>query len=208
MKQLTRKVIVFDLDGTLCDSLQLAVNKYNALAAQWKLKPVDDLQAIRHESLQKVLAAHKLSKWKLPIIQYRLLKAMAARFKDLSAFPGVREMLLELKERGYILGILTSNSRANTMQFLQAQNLQIFEFVYCGSSLFGKARLLKRIKSIVKATELYYVGDENRDIEAARAAQIPVIAVTWGYQAADLLAQYNPDKIINTPKELIAVFSG
>ncbi len=63
--------------------------------------------------------------------------------------------------------------------------------------LRGTARALK-----VKPAEAVYVGDEVRDIEAARSAGMRVIAVTWGFNDEKLLASYTPDAIARKPSEL------
>jgi phosphoglycolate phosphatase len=52
---------------------------------------------------------------------------------------------------------------------------------------------------------LYYVGDENRDIDAANNAGIGSIAVTWGYRSESLLSQYHPDCLIRSPEELLVM---
>ncbi len=200
-----KKIIVFDFDGTLCDSLQIAINEFNTLAPKWHLTPIGDVEKIRNDPLQIVLKLHGVSNWKLPFIKHLLIKRVAKHVPCLQTFPEMHKTLIELKNRGYYLGILSSNSYENINQFLEKQGLKNFSFVYYGSNLFGKARLLKKIKLTTKASIVFYIGDENRDIEAAINADIPIVAVTWGYQSKKLLTLYSPTHIIESPLELLEI---
>lgn len=202
-----QRVIIFDFDGTLCDSIQIVLQEYNALAKIWGCDPVTDFEKIRNAPLQEVLEAHGVRTWKLPLMKYQLSKRVTPYIPEMKLFPNIRETLIELKKQGYYLGILTSNSHENVALFLKKHGLQDFSFIYHGSSLFGKARLLKHIKSASKASVIFYVGDENRDIEAAKAANIPCIAVSWGYQTKFLLNKYDPSFLIESPMTLLDILN-
>lgn len=53
--------------------------------------------------------------------------------------------------------------------------------------------------------EVIYIGDETRDIEAARKSYVKAIAVSWGFNSKEVLAEQNPDFLIHQPQELIKV---
>jgi len=110
---------------------------------------------------------------------------------------------LKLKENGYQLGIVTSNIESNVQKFLHANDLDLFDFFYSGKSIFGKEKIINKIlhdKRLSK-DDVYFVGDEVRDIEAGKKAKVTTIAVTWGYNSAEALQKENPDHIINSPAE-------
>ena len=132
-----KKLIVFDFDGTLCDSLGVVINEYNKLSKRYVVKPVTDLNEIRNTSMQKFLMSSGVSKWKLPLIRYFLVKAMKKHVGKMQSFKGMPEVLRELKKRGYQLGVLTTNSCENVEIFLGKDNLsELFDFIYCVSSIF------------------------------------------------------------------------
>ena len=89
--------------------------------------------------------------------------------------------------------------------FLQHHDLDIFEFIHSGS-FFNKGEILKNIiKEIGYAPkEVFYIGDESRDIMASREANVNVVSVTWGFNAKEVLMRHNPDNIVHTPHELVA----
>ena len=58
-----------------------------------------------------------------------------------------------------------------------------------------------------KAEEIVYIGDEIRDINAAKKAKVKVIAVTWGFNSKEVLSEYQPDALVDQPQELIEVIN-
>jgi phosphoglycolate phosphatase len=76
--------------------------------------------------------------------------------------------------------------------------------VYGGVGLFGKTGALRRaiLTDKLRTTDCYYVGDEVRDIEAARRARVKIISVAWGYNAPEALQKRKPYALIKQPKDL------
>ena len=79
-----------------------------------------------------------------------------------------------------------------------------------GLPLFGKERVLRQIirKNQLNPAQVIYVGDETRDVEAARKTAIRVIAVGWGFNTSQALARHQPDFLIQRPGELVEVVAG
>lgn len=203
-----QKLIIFDFDGTLCDSLQFAVNEFNTLSSHWKLKPITNIDELRNLPTHRALRKYGVSLWKLPILRYKLVKSIAPQIINMKPPIGLHEALSQLKKSKFTLGILTSNSNENTQRFLKYHNMNFFDFIYSGSSIFGKARLLNKIILKTKPSIIFYVGDESRDIEAAKKVNIPSIAVTWGYNSKAQLSTLNPSYIANSPLDLHLILEG
>ncbi len=102
------------------------------------------------------------------------------------------------------LGILTSNTQENVQQFLVKNELDFFEFICTGKSVFGKSHMINKIvkQRHLNPNDVFYVCDEVRDIEAARKSGIKSVAVAWGYNTKDALVKENPDFLVTTPEEL------
>lgn len=81
----------------------------------------------------------------------------------------------------------------------------LFTDLFTGASINGKPRFLRRYLNQKQwiPQEVLYVGDETRDIDAARKAQVPVVAVSWGFNTYSTLARQNPDYLIEDPEELL-----
>jgi phosphoglycolate phosphatase-like HAD superfamily hydrolase len=125
---------------------------------------------------------------------------------SIQPLPGMPEALRELQALGYALGIITSNNEVNVQIFLQSHGLELFKFVRCSSKLLGKARMIRSVirREHVRAADILFVGDETRDIEAAKKVGIRIAAVTWGYNSRRSLEAMKPDFVFESPSELVA----
>src|SRR4030067_1015829 len=95
--------------------------------------------------------------------------------------------------------------KENKKIFLEKNKMDFFDFLNCGTSLLGKGRILSKVikeRKYIKENVIY-VGDEIRDIDAARKIKIKVAVVTWGFNPKEALIKYNPDFIIEKPEELL-----
>ncbi|MDY3559509.1 HAD-IA family hydrolase [Gemmata sp. JC673] len=202
------KLVVWDFDGTLADSLPTATAIFNRLAAEMGLKPVGDLSAARSLPTRQFLRQHGISMWRLPRLVRKYQAAAAEEADRLKLVTGLPEVLAALATSGMKLGILSSNREDNIRRCLRANGVEgRFAFVVGYPRLFGKAKALKRIirAEQIDHSEVLYVGDELRDIEAAKKVGAKVAAVTWGFHTVELLRSGAPDFVVTTPDELLGI---
>jgi phosphoglycolate phosphatase len=200
------KLLVWDFDGTLADSLAAAVSIFNRLAPELGHKPIVDVAAARELSTRQFLRQQGISLWRLPRLVRKYREAAAEDADQLKLFPGLVEVLTHLRQCGLRLGVLSSNKEENIRRCLRANGIEdAFEFVIGYPRLFGKAKALRRIVrgQRLQRAEVLYIGDEVRDVEAARKAGVTVVAVTWGFHAEPLLRSSDPDQVVTAPAELM-----
>lgn len=199
------RLVVFDFDGTLADSMAATVHIFQTIGPRLGLKPFHDLEAARRMPTRKVLKAVGCTFWKMPKIIRAFQAAAAEHAPHLKLHSGVPDALAALHARGTRLGILSSNREANIRTCLAANGVEdLFAFVVGHPQLFGKARAIRRIRrrERVEAADMVYVGDESRDLDAAKKAGVSVAAVGWGYHAPELLAGMNPTLMLHQPADL------
>jgi phosphoglycolate phosphatase len=204
------RLIVWDFDGTLADTMPLALATYNGLAARHGFQPVEDPVSVRGMSTRTFLRHHGISLVRLP----RLVKEYQAATRNcmdtIRLFDGLPELLRSLKASGYRQGVLSSNSAANIGACLRANGVEhVFDFVVGCPRLFGKARAIRRLlkKGRVEPREFLYIGDEIRDVEAARQARVDVAAVGWGLHSLEFLAQHAPTFLWPSPTDILLPLS-
>ncbi|MGK7899281.1 MAG: HAD-IA family hydrolase [Xenococcus sp. (in: cyanobacteria)] len=202
------KVIVFDFDGTIADTYQAIVDITNNLSSEFGYQPIDkeELLLLKNLSSKEIVKRTEISLFKIPFLVKRVQKELGHQIAELSPIKGIDSVLLELKQRDYILGIVTSNVQENVVTFLQKNNLEyIFDFIYSGTNIFGKHRVINQVvkKHNLKKTDVIYVGDETRDIRSARKSGIGIIAVGWGFNSQEILAEHKPDFLAVKPTELL-----
>ncbi|MBW6441893.1 HAD-IIIA family hydrolase [Patescibacteria group bacterium] len=201
------KNLIFDFDGTVADTLAFTIN--SALEINRKLKLLNDekidIEKFRSTDSMKFFKEVQIPKIKLLYFAYRYQRKLINHIDESETFEGLPEVLKELKSRGIKLGIATSNSKKNVRKFLKNNDLEIFDFIYSSIDYFRKDEIiLKAVRKYKLDREsTIYVGDEVRDVKAAKDAGIKVASVTWGYNFESILSSYNPDYIVNQPKDLL-----
>ncbi len=193
-------IILFDFDGTIADTISAGLEIINAHADRYGYKRLDGDIKTHFSALQLVkLAEVKL--WKLPYLIYQLKKKLAEKSDELKVLPEAPELIKRLKEKGYDLGILTSNSFNTVKAFLKKYELEsYFSFLRTDVSLFGKRKALAKSKKVL-GKKIIYIGDELRDIEACRKNNIPIVSVPWGLNSFEALEEHNPGLVANTADE-------
>lgn len=210
---MAKKTIIFDFDGTIANTFTTVVKIVNQLALEFNYPLVDELEAIRLSNLSSrdIIQQSPVALHKLPFLMKRIKKELNSKIGCLSTFEGMKDTLESLHHRDYILGVITSNWEKSVREFLFHNGLEsYFQFVYASNSLFGKHRTINRVmrNHDLSVTNTFYVGDETRDIESAKKSNIKVVAVTWGFNSPEILQQYQPDYIIDHPRDLLMVIDG
>jgi HAD superfamily hydrolase (TIGR01549 family) len=199
--------IIFDFDGTLADSMNLLLEITNELAGEFGYRTVtmEQITELQKLSSRDILKVSGISFWQVPLILRRFKLAFRKKASKVQLFPEVVQMLHSLKVGGYKLGIVSSNSVENIVAVLQHHQIDhLFTFISSGS-IFGKGQAIKASlrANYIRPTEAMYVGDEIRDIDAARHSHIPSIAVTWGFNHRDTLSGHQPDYLVHRPADLL-----
>ncbi len=201
------QAIIFDFDGTIANTLEAILKLFNEVAPKYDIPVIknSDREKIRDFSIKELVNEYHISPWKLLQLTRYILPKLKNNLKDISAVEGIAEVLKDLEKQGVKIGVVTSNSKENVELFLANQNISQIEFIHSEKNFFGKGKVLSHLiqKQKLDKQNVVYVGDEVRDIDAARAAGISVIAVTWGFNSRKRLEQSKPDYLITEPKQIL-----
>lgn len=203
------KLLLLDFDGTLADSRAWALEAVNAAAPRFGYAPLsaDQAEVLRGQGTVAVLRAIGLRPWQIPRLAAHLREAASAAPPP-ALFPGVVELLKALQASGIRLALVTSNSEANVRRALGPTQAERIAYWAGDAALLGKARKFRTVlrHAGCRPAEAFAIGDETRDIAAARAVGIAVGAVIWGYATAEALAAAQPDALFTTMAEIAAFF--
>jgi phosphoglycolate phosphatase len=202
------KLIIFDFDGTLADTLGALLRITNRLAPEFGYPQISDEQLanLKYLSAWEIIKISKVALWKLPFLLKRVKEEFPGEVQSVKLFPGVIELLTTLKSQGYRLGIVSSNAEANIRSLLKQHQIEnLFDFINGGASTFGKGKAIGKIirQYNCPKSDAIYIGDEIRDIQAARSIKIRVVAVGWGFNAPTALIDRQPDLLITKPQALL-----
>jgi phosphoglycolate phosphatase len=201
-------LVIWDFDGTLADTLSDAVTIYNDLAREHGLLPIEDGEAARDMTIVQFLRAHRIPYRKVPFLMARFLATQKQSAEPPRVFPGIASAVHGLKAAGIRLGIVSSNDPETIARCLRQEGLtECFEFRVGCSRLFGKHRALRKAvrDAGVPVQRTLYVGDEVRDITAARKVGIGIATVIWGLNSAGLLHKFEPDHEVDEPGKLLRI---
>jgi phosphoglycolate phosphatase len=211
------RAVLFDLDGTLADTaadLGAAVNHLRRQRGlnELTLDEVRPYASMGARGLLRVgFGLSPEDPGYLPLRNAFLDRYDARVCVETRLFPGMAEVLQELVRRHIAWGIVTNKSSRFTPRIVAGLRLAP-ACVVCGDStphlkphpeaLFLAAEQLK-----LAPPKCFYVGDDLRDVQAARAAGMRPIAVEWGYHSPDNGAprDWDADAVISQPGELLTI---
>jgi len=200
------QLIIFDFDGTLADTFPWFAGIINEVAEAQGFKKINDREAamLRGCSVRAILQYLGVPLWKLPVLARHVQKMMSADIDKINLFAGAESMLRTLTEQGLTLGLVSSNSLSNVQRILGEQNQKLFPYYECGVSMLGKQVKLRKImrKGGVEPRRTLAIGDEIRDIEAARRVGAVSGVVSWGYNSFEALLSYQPDERFCSMEEI------
>src|SRR5262245_7332567 len=121
------KMIIYDFDGTIADSLPATLEAYNRVAGEKGFKPVTasnahSLRAMGHREASRELG---IRLYQVPGLLYRVLKEVRPEVVNLAPHAGMKQLLYRARELGYQQAILTSNLEESVKGFLSNNDLDL-----------------------------------------------------------------------------------
>ncbi len=209
----THPIALFDLDGTLLDTHQAILESMRFATEQVLGSPLPDEVLLERVGQPLVTQMTYFTDDKEK--QDELLMTYRTHNEDnlnegIAPFDGIIEVLHELQVRGFECGVVTSKRHCLADDSFEHFNMQDFFGTLVGfeDSTDHKPKpepLLVAAKNLDAAIDqCIYIGDSPYDIEAAHAANMKCVAVTYGkFFDEERLAQENPDFIVTSPEEIV-----
>jgi phosphoglycolate phosphatase len=198
------RAAIFDLDGTLVDSLPATVDAFNAVVAPFlgTRLTAKEVRGVHGPNYRKILG-NFLPADRVDAGLKQLLGEVLKNAGRVAVFPGVPALLDDLLSRGCRLAVATLRDAESTARILEATGLKArFEHVLCGAEALGKgsgyavdpAALQALVEKMACASdETAFVCDSAVDLETGRKAGLKTAAVAWGYQRREDLLVATPD---------------
>lgn len=198
--------LIFDFDGTLADTQELIFTIVKELGREYGFElDQSKLEKIRQVPLRQAIKELKVPSYRLPCFVVAAQKKLQLHLDSVKLFPDIKELLHDLSQKKYQLGIVTSNSVENVETILEKNScLLYFDFIHSEKNLFGKEKTLKKLlnKYSINVEQAVYLGDEVRDFEACQKLDIQMIAVAWGYDSEEVLRAAGVQDVITQPLDL------
>lgn len=208
------KGLIFDLDGTLIDSLKDLADSTNKALLKFNLPPHKeaDYKKMVGDGIQKLIQ-RALPKDKKHL-EAEVLKEFKQNYEENSlkyteVYPYMMEVLNSLSQKGYPLAICTNKYEA------EAKNIAkhffgdyIFDIVVGDTPGTKKKPDPEKVLKIanmwdIEPKDIIYLGDSDVDMQTGKNAQMYTIGVLWGFRDEEELIQNGADKIIKSPLEIL-----
>ncbi|MCL2652219.1 MAG: HAD-IA family hydrolase [Propionibacteriaceae bacterium] len=207
MSNLRWPVVLFDLDGTLANSIDLVVASYRAAFATIG-RTVERDVALHWigETLRQTYAREAPDHGPDMEVVYRAY--YADHVDQIAGYPGMPELLVSLADAGAVIGVVTAKRREVALVTMRQAGVEgLIELLGAMEDTTAhkpdpEPLLAAAAKLGVRPEDCVYVGDAIHDVVAAKAAGMAIIAVTWGAGLAEELQALAPDAMANDVTQL------
>lgn len=219
MEECTEKVAIFDLDGTLINSiadLGLACN--HALEAfGFPTHEADEYPHLVGNGVNKLIERALPEGHKDESTILRLREAFIPYYdthncEHTHPYDGIPELLQTLKQQGVKLGVASNKYQAATARLVEYFFPNTFDAVLGERPNVPRKPAPQIVYDILDTTgvhtdsgSIFYIGDSLVDVNTARNANLPVIACAWGFCSEEKLRKAEPDYLVHTPTEIVQI---
>ena len=210
-----KKVILFDLDGTLTDSGEGIINCATLALEHFGL-PVpsrEEMEVFVGPPLDQTFIKFGIPEEKAQeaVDVFRSRYLVVGKFEN-TPYPGIHQLLKKLKEHGHRLYVATSKPEITAIEVLEKFELAEYFELICGAT-FDSGRVHKAdviaylLNQIDDPQNLWMVGDTEFDVLGAAVHNIPTIGVAWGYGKVADMEKAGAQAIAYTMDELFTYLS-
>ena len=211
-----KKLVIFDLDGTLLDTIADLAGATNYALAQLGY-PTHDTDAIRtfvgngiNKLLERALPANEQTEENVMRMRSYIVPYYDAHNADLSSpYPGIEALLQSLQDNGIEIAVASNKYQEATTKLVkhyfptiqfaevlgQRENIPVKPHPTIVFDILNKTGIDKK--------DVLYVGDSGVDMQTAQNAEVDAIGVTWGFRSRTELETFHPLGIIDKAEELM-----
>lgn len=202
---------IFDFDGTLADSFPWVLRTVDEVADRFKFRGLreGELDELRYCDAREVMKRLGVPRWKVPMIARYVRTRMAQDVDQIGLFPGAGEMIDQLADAGLRLAVVSANGEP-TIRTVLGPHARAISAIAGGVSLFGKRGKLLRMSRLtgVEPRKAIVIGDEIRDLNAAKAARMAFGAVSWGLTRPEALEAGQPEALFRQMSDIPKMLLG
>lgn len=208
------KAVIFDLDGTILDTLEDLKNSVNFALSKNGLpvRTIDEIRAFVGNGIRLLIERAVPENTDSGVVD-RCFEDFKAHYKEHSAdntkpYEGIIALLDELKSQGVKLAVVSNKADFAVQALVEEYFQDLFDFAVGEREGIRRKPCPDSVNEAIKVLdaspdEVVYVGDSEVDIETSRNAGVKCVAVTWGFRDKDVLESLSPEYIIDKPSQLM-----
>jgi len=204
------KILIFDYDGVIVNSLDPVLEFYNdELSEKYNFKKFEtkkEFTDLFKGNLFESLIKRGVDKDKMPSLIKDLQIELDLLQDTIPLMPGIKPALTKLAKNNKLI-IVTSNITQIVENYLKKYKIEVFDKIIGAEQEPSKTKKILSIKKQYPKAEVYYIGDTSGDVIEGKAAGVKTVAASWGWHTQEELLMTKPDFIVNSAKDLVALFS-
>ncbi|HJB87988.1 MAG TPA: HAD family hydrolase [Candidatus Blautia excrementigallinarum] len=210
------RACVFDLDGTLANTLESMSSVANRILAELGLEtlPADNFRYYSGEGADMLVRRCLIDAGDKDLTHYEeMRKIYRERFDEdplykVVPYPGIPEMLREMKKRGIYTAVCSNKPHEAAVKVIASLFGDSFDLVIGQSDRIRRKPApdapLKAAETFgVRPGECMYAGDTRTDMLTGKAAGMYTVGVLWGFRDREELESSGADTVVNSPEELL-----
>ena len=209
-------LIVFDMDGTILDTLEDLKNSMNHTLRLYNMpeRTLDEIRSFVGNGIRKLIeraVPEGTSEHRIYEIQGDFMKHYGEHCADFTRpYDGVNELIAQLRNRGYKTAVV-SNKADGAVQELCVQYFpNLFDLAIGERPELAKKPAPDMVnlaleKLQVSHQKAVYIGDSDVDVATARNSKLDMIAVDWGFRTREFLIEQGAEIIVSTPEEILGL---
>lgn len=211
------KLAIFDLDGTLLDTLEDLTDAVNYALNQcgYPTRTISEIRSFVGNGIRKLIERSLPADTEAAEID-RVHEIFSPYYKEhcnvkTHPYEGVLAMLQKLREEGVLTAVLSNKADFAVQPLMQQYFPDLFDAAFGERPGIPRKPAPNAVYEIIKLLDVQkeaavYIGDSNVDIETACNAGLPCISVDWGFRSREQLLSAGAQVIISDPRELIDLF--
>ncbi|MCX7858030.1 MAG: HAD family hydrolase [Deltaproteobacteria bacterium] len=212
------RAVIFDLDGTIIDTLSAYSDALNLALKKFGVEPVEKSELTRllnrslplKEILETISPLFKDQKTNEDCRREILKNYLSIQEEKVTLLPGVLDLFTELKKRGVKIGIVTGRTSKGERKWIELKRLGVNGFIDSFITAAESERkpdasgLLKCLEELgVNAKEAVFVGDSVTDIQTGKNAGIRTVGILTGVASVEEFIAQEPDVVISELIQLL-----
>ena len=210
------KAVIFDLDGTILDTLEDLKNSVNFALSKNGLpvRTIDEIRTFVGNGIRLLMERAVPENTDSSVVD-RCFEDFKAHYKEHSAdktkpYEGIIALLDELKSKGVKLAVVSNKADFAVQTLVEKYFQGLFDFAVGEREGIRRKPCPDSVNEAIKVLdaspdEVVYVGDSEVDVETSRNAGVKCVAVTWGFRDKCVLESLSPEYIIDKPSQLMVL---
>ena len=208
------ELIVFDMDGTILDTLEDLKNSmnYTLKLHYMPVRTLDEIRSFVGNGIRKLIeraVTEGTSNEKIEVIHKDFMAHYEIHCADFTRpYDGVIDLIKELRNRGYKTAVVSNKADAAVQDLCVQYFPGLFDLAIGERPEIAKKPAadmvnlaLEQLKS--SGEKAVYIGDSDVDVATARNSNLDMIAVDWGFRTRDFLIEQGAEIIVSKPEEIL-----